>query len=140
MDNITEYMMRQLQSVGFSYPDYEHHLNFGMLYAWNGGAYRIGGSEDGEFSDSDRQVAAEGLWLPDGSQLLDWLKGCGFTASIQLDGNGYFHVTATEPASGSQYTGGGMLLSHALHKVIYKICKSGRYVPAPILRISAANL
>lgn len=135
MDNITEYMMRKLQSVGFSFPDYEHHLNFGMLYAWNDSTYRIGGWEDGEFSELDHQAAADGLWLPNSSQLLDWLKGCGFTASIRLDADGYFHVTAAEPSSGRQYTGGGPLLSHAMHKVIFKICKSGSHCPAPVLRI-----
>lgn len=137
MDNITEYMMRQLQSAGFSYPDYEHHLNFGMLYAWKGTTYRIGGWEDGDFTETDRQAAKEGLWLPNGSQLLGWLKGCGFSVSIRLDADaGYFYVTAADLESGDQYTGGGPVLSHALHKVIYKICKSSRrpYRPDPILR------
>ena len=136
MDNITEYMIRQLQSVGFSYPDYEHHLNFGMVYAWNSGTYRIGGCEDGTFSKTDRQAAAEGLWLPDSDQLLSWLKGCGFTVSMQLDADGYCHVTATDSGSGNQYSGSGPVLSHALHKAIYKICKSGGpYRPEPILRL-----
>lgn len=135
MDNITEYMMRQLQDVGFTYPDYEHHLNFGMVFLWQGEPFHIGGHEDRDFSEADHQAAAEGLWLPDSSQLLDWLKGCGFTLSIQLDNDGYYHITATDPTGGSQYTGGGLLLSHALHKVIYKICKSGQYRPAPTLRL-----
>ena len=128
--------MRQLQSVGFSYPDYEHHLNFGTVYGWRGSAYRIGGWEDGELSETDRQAAAEGLWLPDSSQLLSWLKGCGFTVSMQLDADGYCHVTATDAGNGNQYSGGGPVLSHALHKTIYKICKSGiRYSPQPPLRL-----
>ena len=136
MDNITEYMMQQLLSVGFSYPDYEHHLNFGMLYAWKGGTFRIGGAEDGEFTDLDKQIAAEGLWLPDSSHLLDWLKGCGFTVSIHLNEDGYYHITAMDPTDGSQYTGGGLLLSHGLHKVIFKICKSGiKHSPKSPLRL-----
>ena len=140
MDNITEYMMRQLQSVGFSHPDYERHLNFGMRYAWNGSTYRIGGQEDGDFTESDKRVAAEGLWLPDGSHLLNWLKACGFTVSIQLDADGYYHAIAADSTSGHQYTGGGPLLSHALHKVIYKICKSGgQFRPAPDLRLPIAT-
>lgn len=136
MDNITEYMMQQLQSVGFSYPDYEHYLNFGMLYIWKGNTYRIGGWEDGDFSENDRQAAAEGLWLPDSDQLLSWLNGCGFTVSMQSNADGYFHITATNSIDGNQYNGGGPLLSHALHKAIYKICKSGGpYRPEPILRL-----
>jgi len=138
MDHITEPMMRQLLSVGFSYPDYEHHLNYGMLYYYRDSYYYIGGSECEDFTETDILAAQEGLWIPDGSQLLEWLKNNDFTVSIQLDAKeSYFHITATDVCANITYTGGGPLLSHALHKVILKICKSNRreYSPEKKLRL-----
>ena len=138
MDHITEPMMRQLISVGFSYPDYEHHLNHGMLYYYQDSYYCIGGWENGHFTDTDILAAQDGLWIPDGFQLLEWLKGNAFTVSIQLDSEEqYFHISASDTHNDHTYTGGGPLLSHALHKAIYKICKSNRreYCPDKKLRL-----
>ena len=138
MDHITEPMMRQLLSVGFSYPDDEHHLNYGMLYYYLDSYYYIGGSECKDFSETDILAAREGLWIPDVSQLLEWLKSNAFAVSIQLDAEeSYFHITATDVCTDTTYTGGGPLLSHALHKVILKICKANlrTYIPEEKLRI-----
>jgi hypothetical protein len=138
MDNITEYMMRQLQSAGFRYPDYEHNLNSGMLYAYEGTEYCIGW--DGtEFSETDRLVAEKGLWLPDGDQLLRWLTENGFRIKIDWDcETESFQINAADQNKNCQYTGGGKPLSYALHKVIYKICKSnpGQYIPENTLRLT----
>lgn len=142
MDHITEHMMRQLLSVGFSYPDYEHHLNYGMLFYYQDSYYYIGGWEHDDFSETDILAAQDGLWIPDGSQLLEWLKYNAFTVSIQFDSEEqYFHASATDTRTGRTYAGGGPLSSHALHKIIYKICKSNlrEYAPEKKLRIPITN-
>lgn len=132
MDNITESMMKKLLSVGFRYPDYEHRVDTNMLYSYLGINYCIGGWWDQEYTDIDQKVAQEGLWLPAGDQLLDWLAQNEFDIRIDYSSeNRYYHVFATDTINATQYTGGGLLLSYALQKVIYKICKSNlrSYVP-----------
>lgn len=142
MDNITESMMLKLKSVGFCYPDYEHRLNMGMVYSYQGIEYCIGGWENGEFTEADRLVAKEGLWLPDGAQLLAWLRSNAFSVAIHLDAaEQYWHVCATDSVTGAEFTGGGIPLAYALHKVIYKICKSNQreYNPVSTLQLAIQN-
>ena len=138
MDYITPYMMKKLQDVGFSYPDFEHHLNYGMVYAYRGSEHFIGANCDSDFSDEDRAAAREGLWLPDSDQLLSWLQSNGFDLSIALDSQQpRYSISAKDLHNSACYTGGGYPLAFALHKVIYKICKSGRrsYIPEKLLQL-----
>ena len=136
MDHITPHMMRQLLSVGFTDPDQEHFLNYGMVYEHQNVCCYIGGRDDADFTPVDRQIAEEGLWLPDAHQLLHWLSRNNFTAEIRME-DGYFHVCATDSLNGHSYRGGGFPLSYALCKVIYKVCKSNCRPsrPEPILRL-----
>lgn len=132
MDNITEFMMKKLLSVGFSYPDYEHHLNSNMLFSYQGRIYCIGGWWGEEYTETDKKMVQEGQWLPSGNQLLEWLTQNDFNVKIDFElQEQYFHILAIDSVNGQQYTGGGLLLSYALHKVIYKICKSNlrSYIP-----------
>ena len=39
MDNITIDTLRKMKAVGFTYPDYEHLLNYGMLFYYNNDEY-----------------------------------------------------------------------------------------------------
>ena len=136
MEHITPDMMRQLLSVGFRDPDHEHFLNCGMVFEHDRFCCYIGGREDADFTPEDQQTASEGLWLPDTDQLLSWLSRNDFAADIRMS-NGNFIVRAVDQQTGSSYTGGGYPLAFALHKVIYKICKSNQhpYRPAPVLRL-----
>jgi hypothetical protein len=142
MDNITESMMLKLKSVGFCYPNYEHFLNTGMVYSYQGSEYCIGGWEDCQFTDTDHLVAKEGLWLPDGAQLLNWLQDNDFSISVHMDSDEhYWHVCVTDSVSGMEYTAGGIPITYALYKVIYKICKSNQrdFTPKSSLRIEIQN-
>ena len=131
MDHITIDTLRKMKAAGFSYPDYEHFLNFGMLYYYNDDAYFIGGYSAGEFSDKDREVAAHGEWLPEASQLLSWLTDTDFRVNISVDDGMYFSIQATDMADGTIYNGGDLTLANALAKTITKICKSKHrpYIP-----------
>lgn len=127
MSNITEYMMDKLQSVGFQYPDYAHEMHLGMLYAYDGKVFCFGGYQDGNFSEEEKMVASKGQWLPNSQHLLEWLNYNNFSVSIiAASDEKYYRVCAIDSTNDCQYTGGGLILSHALHKLIYKICKSKR--------------
>lgn len=142
MDNITESMINKLQSVGFHYPDYEHLVNTNMLYSYDGVNYCIGGWWNEEYTDTDKRVARDGQWLPNGAQLLDWLAQNDFDIRIDYDSKDrYYHVFATDTINAAQYAGGGLLLSYALQKVIYKICKSNlrSYIPRSRLVLDIIN-
>ena len=43
MDYITIDTLRKMKAVGFTYPEYEHFLNYGMLFYYNDDEYFIGG-------------------------------------------------------------------------------------------------
>ena len=142
MDNITEPMMRKLLSVGFRHPDFEHLVNTNMLFSYHGDNYCIGGWWSQDNTDVDRKIACEGQWLPSGDQLLDWLAQNNFSLKIEYDSEDrYYHVYAEDTYNATQYTGGGLLLSHALHKVIYKICKSDlrSYIPQSRVTLEIIN-
>ena len=51
MDYITIETLRKMREAGFTYPDYERLLNYGMLYHYNGDEYFIGGFSAGGFCD-----------------------------------------------------------------------------------------
>ena len=137
MDNITVNTLRDLKAVGFSYPEYEHELNFGMLYFYHDDEYQIGGFCPDDFTEQDRIVAQQGEWLPDSSQLLEWLGNTDFSVNILMDDVHHFSVQATDTLNGLVYTGGGYGLANALAKVILKICKSKKreYIPRTTLRL-----
>ena len=137
MDYITIDTMRKLQSVGFSYPEYEHALNNGMLFYYNGDEYFVGGYTMDSFSLIDREVAEKGQWLPDASQLLDWLQNTDFSVIISTDADSYFSIQATDLINGQIYSCGGATCANALAKLIFKICKSKKriYMPRETLRI-----
>ncbi len=135
MYNITIETLRKMQKAGFSYPDYEHWLNRGMVYDYHDDEYVIGGFCGDDYSQQEREVARECEWLPDADQLLSWLKDTDFKVSMDME-NGYFSIEATDMINGAVYNGGGFTLADALAKVIMKICKSKRrpYQPKPMLR------
>lgn len=137
MDNITIDTLRKMRAAGFSYPEYEHFLNYGMLFYYHNDEYVIGGFSNGAFSDIDKEVAQKGEWLPDAAQLLEWLTDTDFKVNISIDDGQYFTIKATDMIDGALYNGGGITLADALAKTITKICKSNRrsYVPRARLRL-----
>lgn len=131
MDYITIDTMQELQSVGFSYPEYEHFLNTGMLYYYNGDEYAIGGFTMNSFSLLDQEVAKNGQWLPSASQLLEWLQNTDFSVTISTDADAYFSVQAKDLINGEMYSCGGATCANALAKLIFKICKSKKRLYSP---------
>lgn len=137
MDYITIETLRKMREAGFSYPDYEHFLNYGMLYHYNGDEYFIGGFSADGFCDRDRAAAEHGEWLPEASQLLSWLTDTDFRVCISAEDGRHYAVQAADLMDGTLYEGGGYTLADALAKVITKICKSDRrpYIPKSRLRV-----
>lgn len=80
MSYITYEMMQDLKKVNFRFPAYEHFLNYGMRYYYQGDEHVIGGKNLSDFSDMDRLAAMDGCLLPTDSQLLQWL------ALVEIDG------------------------------------------------------
>ncbi len=136
MDYITINTLKKLQAVGFSYPDYEHFLNQGMLFYYQDDEYRIGGFSKDDFTEQDKIVAEQGEWLPEASQLLAWLKNTDFRVTISMDETSCYSVQATDIINNAFYNAGDYTLANALAKVIMKICKSHlrRYVPKRSIR------
>ena len=137
MDYITINTLRKMRAAGFSYPDYEHFLNYGMLFYYNNDEYFIGGFSNGAFSDIDKEVAQKGEWLPEAAQLLEWLADTDFKVTIMVDDGRYFSIQAIDTVDGTLFDGGGLTLADALAKTITKICKSNRrnYIPRAKLRL-----
>lgn len=136
MDYITINTLKKMQAAGFSYPDYEHFLNQGMLFYYQNDEYRIGGFSKDDFTEQDKIVAEQGEWLPEASQLLAWLKNTDFRVTISMDETSYYSVHATDTINNTFYIAGDYTLANALAKVIMKICKSHlrRYVPKSSVR------
>ena len=137
MDYITIDTLRKMKAVGFSYPEYEHFLNYGMLFYYNDDEYFIGGFSNNTFSDLDKEVAQQGEWLPEAAQLLEWLTNTDFKVTISIDEGHYFSIQVIDTTDGTLFNGGGLTLANALAKTIAKICKSNRrsYVPRAKLRL-----
>ena len=130
MDHISIETLGKLRAVGFTYPEYEHFINYGMVYYYNGDEYFIGGYSTGDFSERDKEVAKYGEWLPDSSQLLSWLTDTAFSVTISVE-DLFFSVQAIDTVDGTQYIGRDVTPANALAKTIIKICKANRrpYVP-----------
>ena len=137
MDYITIDTLRKMRAVGFTYPEYEHLLNYGMLFYYNDDEYVIGGFSNDTFSDLDKEVARQGEWLPEATQLLEWLTNTDFKVDISIDEWQYFSIQAIDMIDGTLFNGGGLTLANALAKTITKICKANRrsYVPRTKLRL-----
>ena len=137
MDYITIDTLRKMKAVGFTYPEYEHCLNYGMLFYYNDAEYFIGGFSNNTFSDLDKEVAQQGEWLPEAAQLLEWLTNTDFKVTISIDEGQYFSIQAIDITDGTLFNGGGLTLANALAKTITKICKANRrsYVPRAKLRL-----
>lgn len=130
-----------MKAVGFSYPEYEHLLNHGMMFYYNDDEYFIGGFSNGAFSDMDKEVVQQGEWLPEAAQLLEWLTNTDFKFNISIDDGQYFTIKATDMIDGTLYIGGGLTLANALAKTITKICKANKrkYVPRERLTLKLLN-
>lgn len=139
MDYITIYTLRKMRVVGFSYPEYEHFLNHGMLFYYQDDEYLIGGFSKDDFTEQDKEVAQQGEWLPEATQLLKWLQKVDFSVAVSMDEVNYYSVQAMDTINGAIYTGGDYTLANALAKVIIKVCKSNRreYTPKTTLRLRA---
>ena len=137
MDYITIDTLRKMKAVGFTYPEYEHFLNYGMLFYYNDEEYFIGGFSNNTFSDLDKEVAQQGEWLPEAAQLLEWLTNTDFKVTISIDEGQYFSIQAIDITDGTLFNGGELTLANALAKTITKICKANRrsYVPRAKLRL-----
>ena len=136
MRNITLETKRKLESVGFSFSDYERFLNLGMVYSYQEDEYVVGGFCNTEFSQTDEEVVQNGEWLPDSDQLFQWLQQCDFDVSVRWGAeDGRFYISATHPEHGEFQTQ-GVDLANGLASVIYKICKAtqGQCVPESLMR------
>jgi len=125
-------MVCKMKTVGFSYPEYEHFLNYGMVYYYLEDEYIIGGPCDADFSEQDRKVAQEGVWLPDTTQLLSWLDACLITYKIHWNSTANcYNIEMIDELLGAKFCSGGIILVDALAKGIIKLCKAGlrKYVP-----------
>ena len=141
MDYISLNVLQKLKASGFSYPEYEHFLNNGMLFYYQGDEYLIGGYSKGNFSEQDIEVAKNGVWIPEASQLLSWLAHTDFCTTITNDGEGCYKVQATDLVNGSIYYGRDLTFANALAVVIKKICRSKQreYIPEPTFRLQISD-
>ena len=138
MGYITYETMQQLKAVGFSFPTYEHFLNLGMTYYYQGNEYIIGGNLTSEFTEKDKIVAREGCWLPTAEQLLEWFALVEIDVYIQLDASDRCYcITATDFSTGMQASNKGRTLALSLAMLIQKFCKKGLrpYIPKGVQRL-----
>ena len=125
MDYLSYEQMQKLKSVGFTYPEYEHLLNLGMVYYYHGREYFIGGYDCSGYTETDRIIAQEGCWLPSGEQLLRWLAQIEFSVNILWDTDRQcFNINAIDSHTKSCYCANGKVLTYTLANLVYKICKA----------------
>ena len=132
---------KKLESVGFSFPDYEKFLNLGMIYSYKDDEYVIGGFCSNNFTETDEVVSQNGEWLPDCFQLLQWLQQCGFDVSILWKNEeSCFYISATQTGSG-KYLAKSVDLAEGIGNLIYKICKEmqGKCNPDRLMRFKIQN-
>lgn len=130
--------MSKLVNAGFSFPDYEHELNGGMVYFFDQNTYIIGGPWQEKFTEHDKLVSKLGCWLPDDSQLWDWLYRNTFDVIYHWsDSDHCFFLSANDCITGQSYSARGEVLVHTLSELVYEICKSNRrcYTPERNLRL-----
>ena len=121
MSYITVNQYRDLKSVGFSYPEYEHDLNSGRIFFYNNDEYFIGGFCTKEFTEMDIEVAQNGEWLPDDSQLFEWLHQTGFEIRTEaFPDNFYLYIEVIDTINGATYHAGGCSFADAAANVIKK--------------------
>lgn len=137
MNYITKETVEKLKSVGFSYPDYAHMENQGMVFWHEGVEYIVGGYCDRELSEEAKTAVGEGLWLPDEQQLMQWLQYNAFDVTVQWShAEWYCHIRAMDCENQTTYEASGPDLVDALVKLIYKICKSNKRSYLPEERLS----
>lgn len=139
MSYITYEMMQDLLKVNFRFPAYEHFLNLGMIYYYQGSEYFIGGESSEDFSEKDKIVARDGCWLPEDTQLLEWLKLVGMEYQIEFNSaNNMLQIRVKDNVSDASYEAKGGTLAGVLWSVIRKICKANlrSYLPEEIERIA----
>lgn len=136
MNYISLETKKRMESVGFSFADYEKFLNLGMIYSYHNDEYVIGGFCNNNFTEMDEIVSQNGEWLPDNFQLLQWLQQCGFDVSILWKHEeSVFYISATHADSGI-YETTSVDLAEGIGSIIYKICKKtqGKCSPEKLLR------
>jgi len=125
MGNLTVEMLNAIKKVGFSFEEYEHLCSPGHVYFYDQTIYTIGGAwDDTPCTDKDKQIAQEGVWLPDEADLMLWLqRKVNYNISINyIDDQQYFYGKA-ENTDGLSFTGSGPTLLCCLYKRIFKICR-----------------
>lgn len=138
MYNIPYEILLKLKKVHFSFPEYEHLLNYGMVYYYQGNEYTIGGTGVSEFTEKDKAAAKDGIWLPSTSALFDWLRLTNFEVSLSYSHDrGCYCIRALDRENGAHYQADGAVLAYTLATLIYKICKSNlrNYVPSHEMRL-----
>ncbi len=124
--NLTIDMMLNLKKLGFTFEQFEHECNPGMVYHYDNCEYVIGGKcDENPCSHTDQIIAQKGQWLPDESHLMMWLQWrCDYNVTIEyIADDRYFYGTA-ESADDELFKGSGPDLLCCLYKLILKICKN----------------
>ena len=123
--NLTIDMMSNLKKHGFTFEQFEHDCNPGMVYYYDNCEYILGGRCDGTpCSDEDQMAAQKGQWLPDESHLMLWLQWkLDYDVTVEyVADKRYFYGTAKN-TDVEEFKGSGPDLLCCLYKLILKICK-----------------
>ena len=67
--------MLNLKKYGFSFEQFEHDCNPGLVYYFDNCEHIIGGKcDESPCTNEDQYIAEKGTWLPNASHLMLWLQ------------------------------------------------------------------
>lgn len=123
--NLTINMMLDLKKNGFTFEQFEHDCNPGMVYYYNQCEHIIGGICNGTPpSNEDHIISNEGIWLPDESHLMLWLQWkWNYDVTISYNSENRYFYGFVDNGIDDIIRGSGPDLLCCLYKLVLKICK-----------------
>ena len=123
--NLTIDMMLNLKKYGFSFEEFEHDCNPGLVYYFDNCEHIIGGKcDESPCTNEDQYIAEKGTWLPNASHLMLWLQwkqNCD--VSIQYTAENRYFYGKVIISENVEINGSGPDLLCCLYKCVLKICK-----------------
>ena len=122
MNYITVEMANELYGLGFSFRFRQEDPNRSMTFFKNGVYFQLGGNNSEKLSEEDLESIKDATWIPDQSDLEQWLAWNNFSFS--------FHycppevcVECVDNQTGTRYISSMRPISYGFWNVIRKILK-----------------
>ena len=121
--HITYDTAMQLYALGFYSKVQQEYPTRNMVFCKNDICFSLGGNISDPLTDEEKQLISGSVWLPDQSDLQDWLEENDFSYSISVNQNRRL-VECVDLITGTKYTSSSSIpVRDALAANIRKILK-----------------